>query len=349
MTRTYFDELPFPPDDRLIVAGLAGEAGSVRSLPAGTHFVSLDLTSQASVGTLFSRAAAVVCGAAAPEEAKEGKVEEGKGIEGRANEGKGNERKVDEGGADDDDAPPRLLIDTLIIGVRMSLVWGGERHTSLTSNLDTLVRAALSHGARGVLHISSVAVADHVKDQIMLKESDALPPIETYAGAYDRFKRISEDIVTRVCTEGVPGGRAGGGAGGSTEGVPGGGAGGSILFSNLRIGGIFSNDAGSCIQCKSLALQALVGCYLPKCIDFNSSRNVCQAIHMLVERMPPMPPMTPPTCHTTPSSVSSPIPTEENGDGGRSTARCMAQAALPTIAPVYYYTRATADPVRLTV
>ena len=166
LTRTYFDELPFPPDDRLIVAGLAGEAGSVRSLPAGTHFVSLDLTSPASVGTLFSRAAAVVCGAAAQEEANEGKVEEGKGIEGRANEGKGNERKVDEGGADDDDAPPRLLIDTLIIGVRMSLVWGGERHTSLTSNLDTLVRAALSHGARGVLHISSVAVADHVKDQI---------------------------------------------------------------------------------------------------------------------------------------------------------------------------------------
>jgi uridine kinase len=384
LTRTYFDELPFPPDDRLIVAGLAGEAGAVRSLPVGTHFVSLDLTSPASVRTLFSRAAAVVCGAAASDEAKEGQVRERKGIEGRANGGKGNEKKVDEGvdeGAADD-APPRLLIDTLIIGVRMSLVWGGERHMSLTSNLDTLVRAALSHGARGVLHISSVAVADHVKDQIMLKESDALPPIETYAGAYDRFKRISEDIVTRVCTEGVAGGSTGGSTGGSkvgskagsrvggrtdptgieTTSTNGSGSSGSlatrspatrtqpVLFSNLRIGGIFSNDAGSCIQCKSLALQALVGCYLPKCIDCNSSRNVCQAIHMLVEQMPPMPPPTP-------SSVSSPIPAEGNpfgnGDNGRYPARCMAQTALsalpPIIAPVYYYTRATADPVRLTV
>lgn len=183
-------------------------------------------------------------------------------------------------------------VGALIFGVRLSLVWG-ETHLELARHLELLVRGAAAAGVTAVLHVSSVAVADHVKDQLMLKEEDPLPPIETYQGPYDRFKRVSEELLTAVCGElGLP-------------------------VVHLRIGGIFSNGP-NCIQCGALAMQSVLGCYSPTKIDFNSSKNVCAAIGLLLGRL------------------------REQGERGGRGRRKVVGGGLH---PVYYYTRATAVPV----
>ena len=58
-------------------------------------------------------------------------------------------------------------IDAIIFGVRASLVWGRpEEHETLSKHLDLLVRSAAAAGCTCVLHISSIAVTDHVATQV---------------------------------------------------------------------------------------------------------------------------------------------------------------------------------------
>jgi nucleoside-diphosphate-sugar epimerase len=49
-------------------------------------------------------------------------------------------------------------------------------------------------------------------------ETDPLPPLDEYRGAYDVFKRLSEDAISRACAER------------------------GLACTHLRIGAIFSND-----------------------------------------------------------------------------------------------------------
>jgi hypothetical protein len=110
-----------------------------------------------------------------------------------------------------------------------------------------------------VLHISSVAAADHLRAQSFGKENDLLPPLSEYRAPYDRFKRCSEDVVTNICQNA------------------------NIVRCHLRLSAIFSDDR-SCIQCSALELQARVGCYLPLAIDCNSSLNVSRAIELCLNQ-----------------------------------------------------------------
>ena len=152
--------------------------------------------------------------------------------------------------------------DTLIFGVRLSLVWAGTKQATLATHLRLLLRGACLSGCRTVLHISSVAVANHVVAQHNVSEDEPLPLLSVYSSDYDRFKRLSEDLIDAECSAAVC----------------------SMSWSHLRISGIFSNDA-ACIQCTAVRNQALVSCYSRTCIDFNSSRNVAMAIALLVERL----------------------------------------------------------------
>ncbi|KAG7352571.1 hypothetical protein IV203_008619 [Nitzschia inconspicua] len=108
-----------------------------------------------------------------------------------------------------------------------------------------------------ILHISSVAAADHLRTQAFAKETDLDPPLTDYTAPYDRCKRQSEDIISSVCHEN------------------------NLSCIHLRLSAIFSDDRG-CIQCSALSLQGRVGCYLPLAIDCNSSLNVSKAVYVLL-------------------------------------------------------------------
>jgi hypothetical protein len=157
--------------------------------------------------------------------------------------------------------------DALVLGVRLSLVWAGTEQVRLTSHLQLLLTGAAAAGCSVMLHISSVAVADHVVAQHNVSEDDPLPALDAYHSEYDRFKRLSEELVDQTC-------------GGLARTA----AGGALRWSHLRISGIFSNDE-ACIQCSAVRNQALVSCYSHTCIDFNSSHNVAHAIALVLERM----------------------------------------------------------------
>lgn len=93
----------------------------------------------------------------------------------------------------------------------------------------------------------------------MVKESDPLPPIEEYKGPYDLFKRASEEIIGRVCSER------------------------GLSYCHLRLSGIYSNDKG-CIQVSSMSLQCPIAAYIPTALDMNSSKNVANAIDLIITR-----------------------------------------------------------------
>jgi hypothetical protein len=171
--------------------------------------------------------------------------------------------------------------DALVLGVRLSLVWAGTEQVKLTTHLKLLLRGAAKAGCRAILHISSVAVADHVVSQHNACEDDPLPALDAYHSEYDRFKRLSEELVDQTCEE------LSATASASER----------VWWSHLRISGIFSNDEA--------------------CIDFNSSHNVAHAILLLLSRM------------------------HQSATGGASATTAV---ALPQ-RTLYYYTRATAEPV----
>ena len=155
-----------------------------------------------------------------------------------------------------------LKINTLVLSVRLSLVWAKpQEHARLVQHLDLLLRCAADAGCTSVLHISSIAVADHVETQHMIRESDPLPPLEQIKSPYDRFKLESEHAVDRVCSADSR----------------------VHVWTHLRLSGIFSNDP-RCIQCSAIRNQALVSLKTPVAIDFNSSKNASHAMALVLQR-----------------------------------------------------------------
>ena len=84
----------------------------------------------------------------------------------------------------------RGKIDTLIFGARASLVWDTSGHMKLTSHMETLLNDCIDAGVRAIVHVSSVAVVNHLQQQIMGTEDDELPPLSEYRGQYDMAKRV---------------------------------------------------------------------------------------------------------------------------------------------------------------
>ena len=212
--------------------------------------------------------------------------------------------------------PPRTdtrLNDCMIIGVRLSLVWAGSRQSTLAAHLGRLISHAAAAGCLGVLHISSVAVADHVVSQHNVSESAPLPALDAYHSDYDRFKRLSEVIVDDECTKA----NERSAMSGETR---------MMVWTHLRISGIFSNDP-ACIQCTAVRNQAYISAYSSTCIDFNSSANVSHAIILLVERIVRV-------VTALPVSADPSVPVE-----------CAADPHGRRVQRVYYYTRATTAPV----
>jgi hypothetical protein len=155
-------------------------------------------------------------------------------------------------------------ISTIVIGVR-PLLFAPYTNTGVPETMLKGIEMLLSHACtklehlRFVLHISSVAAADHLQSQHFLSETNALPPLSEYKAPYDRFKRISEDVITEVCKHN------------------------QIQCCHIRLSAVFS-DTVSCIQCSALDLQSRIGCYLPLAIDCNSSLNVSRAIQAILLR-----------------------------------------------------------------
>ena len=266
LSRTYFEEVhPARGVSSVVVAAPALPAWS---LPNGAAFVDLDLLSEKSVATLFSRLPHPV--------------------------------------------------DALVIGVRLSLVWARpEQHDQLAEHVALLIQLAAWHGCKAVLHLSSIAVADHVTSQHLVREDDAVPSLEKLSSPYDRFKLRCEQIVNETCASNAA----------------------SIkVWVNLRLSGLFSNDP-ACIQCTSVRRQWLLTVRNEAAIDFNSSRNVSIAIALLLERMDGN--LTP---GAAPPTGASPA------DLAASTWEVVSTKPSPPSAPLvggqlFYYTRSTKAPV----
>ena len=88
-------------------------------------------------------------------------------------------------------------ITSVILAVRLSLL--STSHDQLARHLEELVKGAAAAGVEFILHISSVAVVDHLRPQHMMSEDDPPPPIAEYLGNYDVFKRRSEEVLTEAC------------------------------------------------------------------------------------------------------------------------------------------------------
>ena len=153
-------------------------------------------------------------------------------------------------------------IETLILGARAPLMSNDvAQHTAMLRHLGTLLDRAADHGVKRILHISSVAAVNHLRAQRGESEEDPLPPLDEYQGqAYDLYKRGCEDAITEACE------RRG------------------LRHVHVRLSAVFSNDP-SCIQVNAIASMARVGCYLPVLLDCNSSRNVCVALRLLLQRL----------------------------------------------------------------
>jgi len=147
-------------------------------------------------------------------------------------------------------------IHSVVIGVRLSLLSMG--HERLGVHFDKLVSEAARAGVQYILHISSVAVADHLQAQHLVREDVLFSSLDTYHGDYDRFKRRSEEVIAEACD----------GAG--------------LRHTHLRLSAIFSNGP-ECIQCGAMAWQKYVGCFNPHGLDCNSALNVAHAISLLLE------------------------------------------------------------------
>jgi hypothetical protein len=164
-------------------------------------------------------------------------------------------------------------ISSIVVGVRpllYSAYMNADIGNEMLLGLERLLQVALHHctNLRFVLHISSVAAANHLRSQCNVTEEDdvtSLPPLSEYDAPYDRFKQQSEDIITRLCS-------------GEQNELS---SSRRVRCTHLRLSAIFSDDVG-CIQCSALDLQARVGAYLDLPIDCNSSVNVSRAISFLL-------------------------------------------------------------------
>ena len=213
LARTYFEEIhPAPGVPQIIVA--APSPPSLWTLPSDVPLVELDLTSEASVKSLFAR------------------------------------------------LPHN--VDSIILGVRLSLVWSRpEQHEKLCQHIGLLLESAAEHGVTSILHISSIAVSDHIVAQHLVTEDDPVPPVNQLSSPYDRFKLRCEQIVDDFCPR-------------RPRRIK--------TWVHLRLSGLFSNDP-ACIQCTAVRRQWLLSVRSKAAIDFNSSKNSGRAIALLLERM----------------------------------------------------------------
>uniref|UniRef100_A0A6S8UGX8 NAD-dependent epimerase/dehydratase domain-containing protein n=1 Tax=Ditylum brightwellii TaxID=49249 RepID=A0A6S8UGX8_9STRA len=152
-------------------------------------------------------------------------------------------------------------VNKIVIGVRPSLLTPTFRDSTPMKMLQG-IEMILAHACREenidfVLHISSVAAADHLRNQVFISEKVADPPLPEYTAPYDVFKRASEEVISKVCQQN------------------------SVRYTHLRISGIFS-DNDKCLQCNVFRLQALLTPFVPTPIDHNSSLNVSRAIRSLL-------------------------------------------------------------------
>lgn len=121
-------------------------------------------------------------------------------------------------------------IETVILGVRQSLIWGADSHMRLTAHLPMLVDKAAAAGVSGLLHLSLVSVADHVSRQCNVDERCELPAVDAYAAGYDAFKRASEEALASSCERL------------------------QLACIHLRLSGLLSNHR-DCIQCSAIRKQ----------------------------------------------------------------------------------------------
>lgn len=155
-------------------------------------------------------------------------------------------------------------VETIVVGVR-SLLFAPNIHSEaqdlMVKGLKIFLSVALQSlkQLKFVLHVSPVAVTDHLRAQTFWNERRSLPDLSEYRAPYDLFKRRSEVAISEICQQH------------------------DITCCHWRLSAIFS-DQSICIQCRALDMQSRVGSYLPEKIDCNSSANVCRAIDAILAR-----------------------------------------------------------------
>jgi len=138
-----------------------------------------------------------------------------------------------------------------------------------------------------IIHASSIAAIDHVKEQRLRSEASIPDPhSSSLYHPYDRFKRRCEEDLDAIVKE-------------HATDV-------SLSVTHVRLGAFFSDDK-NCIQCNALALQGRIGCYLPTRIDCNSARNVAVLLRAILDQSPPVVPVRY-FFYTRPLSFPSPVP-----------------------------------------
>ena len=139
-----------------------------------------------------------------------------------------------------------------------------------------------------IIHASSIAAIDHVKEQRLRSEASIPdPPSSALYHPYDRFKRRCEEVLDAIVKE-------------QTRRDD------SFRVTHVRLGAFFSDDP-LCIQCCALSLQGRIGCYLPTRIDCNSARNVAVLLRAMLMKSPPVEAVRY-FFYTRPLSFSSPVP-----------------------------------------
>jgi hypothetical protein len=137
-----------------------------------------------------------------------------------------------------------------------------------------------------IIHISSIAAIDHVQEQRFRSElSFPDPSSDALYHPYDRFKRRCEEVLDELAALYPQ----------------------YLRITHLRLGAIFSDDP-SCIQCRALALQAHLGCYLRTRIDCNSGRNVAILLQAILKAAQPPKQLIRYFFYTRPLSVTAPVP-----------------------------------------
>jgi hypothetical protein len=143
-----------------------------------------------------------------------------------------------------------------------------EYNQKILNGLEVLLQAAIATGSvRQLIHISSVAAANHLQPQVNHGEDDNLELMakgDKDLAPYDRFKLQTEALISRTCT---------------ASSAPR-----DLLHTNLRISGLLFEE-GRCIVTQSFELQARLGVYIPSKVDMNPARNVSSAIRLILSKM----------------------------------------------------------------
>jgi hypothetical protein len=167
-------------------------------------------------------------------------------------------------------------VDTLVVAVRRSLVFGdGSAHTDLLVGLAALLEELVdpregNSALRSILHVSSVAAADHLAPQKNWSEADDEAVVATVVRApYDTFKLQTEALIDRFVAQ----------ANASRKGAC------ALRSVHLRVSALFSNNHRECIQVSALAMQARIAPRTTVSIDCNSSRNTAAALWLVLRRL----------------------------------------------------------------